>query len=307
MSEDIVQKVLERMDEVNEEQARLRKEKGFAAPLFVAHATHVSQEDFRTSVPQVFEKYSDGVEIVPAFAKATQNELSAFKEMLSDMNKEEASKLLSNLPPHPARVFAAATKQDNDGNFVFDERGVPVALDVSYAYAFKKCSASINFVDGDIPLLIGFEDRYKPFEKGEKTGHIYIGKGDSFNAEYDSAGKITEYTSRENMLVAYHLTPGVREAMAHNVQFVMFKSDKDYDVWAQKVQNIEKEKGQKFETFISSKDTRIVSLEEEILQGRAVFINATSRGHSPKIRCLSDATAKRNVVEMQLRNNNLGK
>lgn len=288
MSEDIVQKI---MDEVNDKQALIRQEKGHVSPKFVAHATHVSQEDFRASVPGVYAGLPDNVEIVPAFSKATQNELSAFKDLLFSLTVEEAKELQGHLPHHPERVFAIATKEDNDGNSIFDEKGVPVPEDGSYAYSLKKCSASINFVDGNIPLLVGFQDKYADFESGQKTGHIYIGKGDSFKAEYDSNGNITEYTSPKNMEVLYHLRTTPQEAMEHNVQFVMFNSVEAYDKWAAKVSDIEKEKGQKFETFISSDGDRISTLQEEIRQGRAVFVNAT-RGTNPKIKPLSKATVE---------------
>lgn len=82
--------------------------------------------------------------------------------------------------------------------------------------------------------------------------------------------------------------------MEHNVQFVMFNSQKDYDNW------IEKLNGKKFETFILSSDDRITSLKEEIQHRKAVFINATNRGANPKIGCLSkaqkDVTPQRDTV-----------
>lgn len=80
----------------------------------------------------------------------------------------------------------------------------------SYAYSLKKCAASINFVDGNIPLLIGPEYNYKGFESGTREGHIYIGKGDSFKAEYDSNENITEYTSLEDMKLIHYLKPPLK-------------------------------------------------------------------------------------------------
>ena len=291
MSKEIIQTLKDRMRDVNNEQSSIREKKGNVFPDFVAHATHVSQDDFRTSVPDVYSKLPDSVEIVPAFSKATQNELNACKDLLSSLTIEEAKELQAYLPHHPQRVFAIATKQDKDGKPVLDEKGVPIPEDGSYAYSLKKCSASINFVDGNIPLLVGFQDKYADFESGQKTGHIYIGKGDSFKAEYDSNENITEYTSSEDMKVLYHLKTTPQEAMEHNVQFVMFDSVEAYDKWSAKVSNIEKEKGQKFETFISSDGDRISTLQEEIRQGRAVFVNAT-RGTNPKIKQLSKATVE---------------
>ncbi len=291
MSKEIIQILKDRMRDVNNEQSSIREKKGNVSPDFVAHATHVSQDDFRASVPDVYSKLPDSVEIVPAFSKATQNELNAFKDLLSSLTIEEAKELQAYLPHHPQRVFAIATKQDKDGKPVLDEKGVPIPEDGSYAYSLKKCSASINFVDGNIPLLVGFQDKYADFESGQKTGHIYIGKGDSFKAEYDSNENITEYTSSEDMKVLYHLKTTPQDAMEHNVQFVMFNSVEAYDKWSAKVSNIEKEKGQKFETFISSDGDRISTLQEEIRQGRAVFVNAT-RGTNPKIKQLSKATVE---------------
>lgn len=291
MSKEIIQTLKDRMRDVNNEQSSIREKKGNVSPDFVAHATHVSQDDFRASVPDVYSKLPDSVEIVPAFSKATQNELNAFKDLLSSLTIEEAKELQAYLPHHPQRVFAIATKQDKDGKPVLDEKGVPIPEDGSYAYSLKKCSASINFVDGNIPLLVGFQDKYADFESGQKTGHIYIGKGDSFKAEYDSNENITEYTSSEDMKVLYHLKTTPQDAMEHNVQFVMFNSVEAYDKWSAKVSNIEKEKGQKFETFISSDGDRISTLQEEIRQGRAVFVNAT-RGTNPKIKQLSKATVE---------------
>lgn len=192
MSKEIIQILKDRMRDVNNEQSSIREKKGNVSPDFVAHATHVSQDDFRASVPDVYSKLSDSVEIVPAFSKATQNELNAFKDLLSSLTIEEAKELQAYLPHHPQRVFAIATKQDKDGKPVLDEKGVPIPEDGSYAYSLKKCSASINFVDGNIPLLVGFQDKYADFESGQRTGHIYIGKGDSFKAEYDSNENITE-------------------------------------------------------------------------------------------------------------------
>lgn len=291
MSKEIIQILKDRMRDVNNEQSSIREKKGNVSPDFVAHATHVSQDDFRASVPDVYSKLPDSVEIVPVFSKATQNELNAFKDLLSSLTIEEAKELQAYLPHHPQRVFAIATKQDKDGKPVLDEKGVPIPEDGSYAYSLKKCSASINFVDGNIPLLVGFQDKYADFESGQRTGHIYIGKGDSFKAEYDSNENITEYTSSEDMKVLYHLKTTPQDAMEHNVQFVMFNSVEAYDKWSAKVSNIEKEKGQKFETFISSDGDRISTLQEEIRQGRAVFVNAT-RGTNPKIKQLSEATVE---------------
>lgn len=279
----LINAIKDKLDEVNREQADIRAQKGNIFPEFVAHATHVSQDEYKENAPNVYEGFSSDVEIVPAFPKETQNELNAVKDIFSSLKSEEAKQLKENLPTPPKRVFAITTKVDESGKSVLDENGVPVPQDGSYAYSLKKCAASINFVDDNIPLLIGSMDKYDKFATGESKGHIYIGKGDSFKAEYDSNGNITEYTSLEDMKVIHHLKTTPKEAMEHNVQFVMFNSQKDYDNW------IEKLEGKKFETFILSSDDRITSLQEEIRHGKAVFINATSSGANPKIECLSKA------------------
>lgn len=98
------------------------------------------------------------------------------------------------------------------------------------------------------------------------------------------------------MEVLYHLRTTPQEAMEHNVQFVLFNSVEAYDKWSEKVSKIEKEKGQKFETFISSDSDRIVTLQEEIHQGRAVFVNATDRGVNPQIERLSQASLEHKAL-----------
>ncbi|MBR1372911.1 hypothetical protein IJ556_00480 [bacterium] len=288
MDDDICKKVQDALNSVNEQQENLRRQKQYIPPQFVAHATHISQEEFRISVPEVFTGVSSKTEIVPAFSKATQNELNAFKNLLSTLNTKEIEQLKINLPKSPKRVFAISTKQDDKGNPIFDENGVPIPQDGSYAYSLKKCSASICFVDEGIPLLIGFREKYADFENGEKTGHIYIGKGSAFKSEYDNNGNITEFTSTDNMQVIFHMQTTPREAMQHNVQFVMFGNAEDYEKWSEKV----RKKEENFETFVSSNSYKITSLQEEILTGRATFINATANGCNPKISGLTRATAK---------------
>ena len=121
-----------------------------------------------------------------------------------------------------------------------------------------------------------------------QSGHLYIGRGDTFKPEYDSQGNITEWTSSENMEVVYHIKTTPQEAMQHNVQFVVFNNAEDYDKWSKKVHEKEKD----FNRFISSDNYRVTSLHEEILNGRATYINATSKGSNPKISGLTKATAE---------------
>ena len=280
MSNEIDIKIHNAINEINQQQEIIRRSSRDVPPSFVAHASHVSQDEYRTSASHVFEHFSSETEIVPAFPKATQNELSALKNLRLTLSKEENEQF--NAPVSPKRVFAISTKQDDKGTPVFDENGIPVPQDGSYAYSLKKCSASICFVDDGIPLLVGFEKKYEFFESEEKKGHIYIGRGDTFKPEYDNNGNITEYTSTENMMVAYHIQTTPQEAMLHNVQFIMFNNVEDYEKWSDKVKKTKKD----FETFISSDDYMITSLQEEISSGRATYINATPRGCNPQISSL---------------------
>lgn len=268
-------------EEANKKQAELRVKYDFKAPEFVAHATHVSQEEFKSSVGELFAKYPENTDLVPAFSKGTQNEFNAERSVKSRFEDDKLM-ALGQLMPYPERVFAIATKQDDQGNPILDEQGRPVPQDGSYAYSLKKCCASINMIDDETPLLIGFEGKYADFESGKKTGHIYIGKGETFKAEYDEHGNITEYTSDKEMVVTHEYKTTPKDAMEHNVQLVMFNTEDGYDKWAAEVKN----KRDKFATFISSDDIMIKLLQEEIAAGRATYINATKRGFNPKIETL---------------------
>ena len=272
-------------NEVNKEQEELRKEHNFVPPQYVAHATHVSQEEFKKSpAADIFSQHPENTDLVPAFSKGTQNEFNSEKIIKSRYNEEELKELEPYIPEYPKRVFAITTKQDDKGNPILDEHGIPIPQDGSYAYSLKKCCASINMVDGELPLLIGFEDKYADFENGRKIGHIYIGEGKNFRAEYDDKGNITEYTSDKEMVVTHHYETTPKEAMEHNVQLVIFDTKEHYNQWAAKVHESKKN----FETFISSNDTTIKFLQEEISAGRATYINATERGLNPKITSLQN-------------------
>lgn len=278
-------------EEANKKQAELRVKYDFKAPEFVAHATHVSQEEFKSSVGELFAKYPENTDLVPAFSKGTQNEFNAERSVKSRFEDDKLM-ALGQLMPYPERVFAIATKQDDQGNPILDEQGRPVPQDGSYAYSLKKCCASINMIDDETPLLIGFEGKYADFESGKKTGHIYIGKGETFKAEYDEHGNITEYTSDKEMVVTHEYKTTPKDAMEHNVQLVMFNTEDGYDKWAAEVKN----KRDKFATFISSDDIMIKLLQEEIAAGRATYINATKRGFNPKIEALQ--TAQENKIRI---------
>lgn len=90
----------------------------------------------------------------------------------------------------PERVFGIPSKTDDNNQPVFDEKGVPVPQDGSYAYALKKCSYSINFSEENHPILIGSETRFAGFESGAKKGHIFILDGENFKPEIDKQGNI---------------------------------------------------------------------------------------------------------------------
>lgn|GEM_PF-6567173 len=283
------QQIIQARDAENKKQAGLRVKYNFTPPQFVAHATHVSQAEFMSSAGEIFARYPENTDLVPAFSKGTQNEFNAERGVKRSFDDDKLETLMQFAPKYPERVFAIATKQDDNGNPIFDDKGRPVPQDGSYTYSLKKCCASINVVDGETPLLIGFEDKYADFESGKKTGHIYIGRGDNFKAEYDDNGNITEYTSDKEMVVTHHYETTPNDAMEHNVQLVMFKTEDGYDKWAAEVKN----KRDKFATFISSDDIMIKLLQEEIAAGQATYINATERGFNPKITLLQ--TSQENI------------
>jgi hypothetical protein len=301
--DEVLSIVYERLAEVNKEQEKIRLELGDTPPQYVAHATHVSQERYRESAPDVYKGKSAGESIVPVFPKATQNELGAVRALQdAGIITAQENRSLRDYIEYPKRVFAASTMTDHLGNPVLDEQGKPVPNDVSYAYSLKACSASINYVDGDLPLLIGFEGEtndkhinYSDFEQGKYKGHIYIGRGDSFKPEHDKNGNVTEYTSSENMAVVHHIETTPQDAMERNVQFVIFRSENDYNKWAEDVHEYETKNGESFQTFLPSDAYRITSLQKSIENGEAVFVNATDRGCNPKINCLSEATASHNA------------
>jgi len=286
--EEFKQQITQAREETNQRQVELRVKYDFTPPQFVAHATHVSQEEFKLSADKTFAQYPENTDLVPAFSKGTQNEFNAEKSVKSRFDVDKLETLRQFAPEYPERVFAISTKQDDKGNPVLDAQGRPVPQDGSYAYSLKKCCASINMVDGQTPLLIGFEDKYADFESGKKTGHIYVGKGENFKAEYDERGNITEYTSDKEMVVSHHYETTPKDAMEHNVQLVMFDTEENYDRWAAEVRN----QRNRFDTFIPSDDIMIKLLQEEITAGHATFINASERGFNPKIEALQTAQEK---------------
>ena len=54
MSDNITEKIQNALDEVNRQQEVIRKQEGYTPCQFVAHATHVSQDEFKNSVPSIY-------------------------------------------------------------------------------------------------------------------------------------------------------------------------------------------------------------------------------------------------------------
>ena len=176
-------------------------------------------------------------------------------------------------------------KKDGQGNPVIDGNGAPVPQDGSYAYAIKKCAGIIKFTEDNEPVLIGTEDKYKRFENGENSGHIYVVDGKNFKPEYAANGSITEYTAQERPRLVNHINVSPKDAMEHNAQIIVFASDKLFDDWLKKARS----KGG-FNLQINKNSTVMASLAEEVRAGRAVYINATDRGMNPRISVLTDAS-----------------
>lgn len=264
---------------LNNNQQDLRNQQNLRAPQYIAHGSHMSPEEFSEKISEdVARLYPNSKDILPKFSKETQNELNIIKNFrekhpeIAQINGKELQQRLAV----PARVFGIPTTTE------FDADNNPIPQDGSYAYAIKKASASINFTEDGVPLLIGTEKGYKPFEEGTSFGHIYIAKGDSFKPEIDESGKITEYTSEENTPVFHHIKVNPKTAMQHNVQFVMFKTEQNAIDWYDSNKS-------KFSNTISSTGERMQSLAHEIKEGRATYINAASRGENPKIPVLEKA------------------
>lgn len=265
-----------RLKLVNLEQSTKRAKDSFS-PKFIAHGTHVS--------PEEFIKISGQNATLPAFRKATQNELETIKNFLSErpefvnMLKEKRIDLEQSLGI-PERVFGIPTKAENTENAAPGQNGLPEPQAGSFAYALKKCSASIHFVDNEIPLLVGFEEKYKQFEEGKLKGHIYILDGKGFEANYNKDGIVTEYTLPRDARIVHHMDITPEKAMQAGAQFVMFKTKEEYEAWANK---------NTFQDSFKTGSNYMQSLINEVESGNAVYINATSRGLSPRLSALTNA------------------
>lgn len=321
--EHLLDELKDKLKEVNRQQ-----DKTFAAhpensAAYIAHGTHMAPENFLTTSV-------DGKQYCPVFAKETQNELTAirgFREQHQTENSQDNSRKYENVSEDvlqkefkekqkemgllnsrlqsalgiPPRLFGIPTKTEEGGKPVTDESGVPVPQDGSYAYSIKKCAGIIKFTEDNEPVLIGTEDKFKNFEEGTTSGHIYIVDGRKFKPEYGAGGQVTEYTTQERPELVRHLTVTPKDAMAHNAQIIMFRSDELFDDWSRRV--AEKFKGG-FDFNIKKDSPLMAMLAEEVRAGRAVYINATDRGMNPRVPVLRNAQAGYNVREKIEKRNN---
>ena len=277
--ENTVENLRTRLKLVDLEQQKQRNDDSFS-PQYIAHGTHVS--------PDEFAEISGQKDCLPAFTKATQNELETIKDFLLERPefmrqiKEQGIRIDDKLGI-PKRVFGIPTKADNTGEAVCDKNGIPEPQAGSFAYALKKCSASISTVDDGVPLLIGFEEKYKQFEDGNLKGHIYILEGKGFGANYNKEGIATEYTLSKDANIVHHLEITPEKAMQGGAQFVMFKTEEEYGQWA---------RDNKFQDSFKSDSAYMQSLVKQIEMGNAVYINATSRGVLPRLSVLDKAQNK---------------
>ena len=298
------------LTKVNQEQAQKRE--GIKKAKYIVHGTHVAKQTFKDiyakNHPEV--KLGNAEMMLPAFQKETQNELDAIKDLQQKFvesyiekhpelaGKETYEVLMEAGYPMgadlqkelgiPERVFGIPSKSDDNNQPIFDEKGVPVPQDGSYAYALKKCSYSINFSEDNHPILIGSETRFADFESGNKKGHIFILEGENFKPEIDKQGNITEYTAAGDVKVVHHQEVTPKDVMQHNGQLIMFRSEEDYDRWSAKGH---------FDFIIKNGSEKMESLAEEIRAGRATYINATHRGEKPLIASLEQAQIQRTVSE----------
>ena len=267
-----------KLKRVNLEQEKKREKDGFS-PQYIAHGTYVA--------PEEFAKIAGNNTMLPAFVKETQNELNEIRDFciqrpeFCNQLKEKGIKLDRELEI-PKRVFGLPTKTDNIGSALFDKEGMPVPQAGSYAYALKKCSASIGFLDNGDPLLIGFEQTYKKFEEGSLKGHIYILESKGFEANYNKDGVATEWTFQQNARIVHHLDVTPEKAMQGGAQFVVFQTEQEYIQWSQNNNGPLKSEG------------TMRSLAEQITLGNATYINATSRGVLPRISVLEKAQKESN-------------
>lgn len=286
---------------VNRRQEEMRQLRQGVAPAYIAHGTHLAPEKFQEVVTEdIKAQFSEAEMVFPRFAKETQNELDAIKaygcehpeimEVFADISKRAETQRNIGIQE---RIFGIPTKSDLDGKPVFDEQGRPEPQDGTFAYALKKCSACIGFTEKGVPLLIGFEDKYKDFEAGKSAGHIYILSGASFKPEYTEGGRISEYTSLEYVPVICHRIVSPEDAMIHGAQFVMFDKGENFDSWIQKLG--------KWPSVVGE-DT-LASLAEEIKKGKASYINESSRGVNPLLKELRVAQIKARVNEKVCENN----
>ena len=88
------------------------------------------------------------------------------------------------------------------------------------------------------------------------------------------------YTLSQNADIVHRLEVTPQKAMQAGAQFIMFKTENDYEQWAQ---------NNKFQGSFKSNSAYMQSLAKQIESGNAVYINATSRGILPRISVLDNA------------------
>lgn len=91
---------------------------------------------------------------------------------------------------------------------------------------------------------------------------------------------VAEYITEEKPELVKHIEVTPREAMAHNAQFVVFKTAEDEKNFFN---------NHSFRLEVSRDGELMLALAGEIKAGRAVYINATERGLNPKIPVLETA------------------
>lgn len=261
------QKLIEQINaelQAKNEQMKMLLEEHNVVAQYIMHGTHMS--------PEEFTKVAGKADTLPAFNKHTQNELDVIKQYLGLLDRED----FSQIDIHK-RVFGIEAKKDKDGATIFDVDQHPIPHDGSFAYSLKQCSAAICFSQEGAPILIGTEKAYQDYESGNKNGYIYCLDGKNFKPEFDKDGNITEWTSLEDQAVLNVTTTTPDMAMDHNVQFVIFKSEEDLET------AMKRDRSAPFENTLAEDSTLAKQLREAIASGKATYINASSRGHNPKI------------------------
>ncbi len=307
--EDKIDELKKALDKVNEEQKAQFEENGSQTVDYVAHGTDVPPEEFWKDL--LIKETNNELNIIKQFrekekvrvmeeAKENSELVNANLEKLSQMiedNDKELKALSAELRDKlsiPGRLFALRTKLDENGEVVRDDEGRPVPVAGSYAYAIKKCAASVKFMTDDkgedVPILVGLKEEYEKFvpKEGEnfKKGYVYVMEGAGFKPEY-SGEKVSEYTTQTKPKEVYHIEVTPKVAMEHNAQFIMFDSQEDLDKWLVNIGKLSKKMfTDKEKVFVT--EEYLKSLAEEVSKGKATYINARD-SINPSIKTLEDA------------------